>query len=417
MFALVDCNSFYASCHQVFRPELRGKPVVVLSNNDGCIVARSREAKALGIPDLKPFFEVEGLLKQHKVHIFSSNYALYGDLSNRVVSTLSNFSNCLEVYSIDECFLALEENNAEWLRMLGLEIKDKIWDHVRIPVGVGIAPNKTLAKLANRAAKKISVCHGVAVLDTPLKWEWLQKRTAVVDVWGVGRRTAKKLNSLGIFTAYDLAKSQPKQLRKRFNVNVERTIEELNGVVCLGLDESIENKKQIYCSRSFGEKVTELNPILQASSLYARRATQKLRKQKHLAKTLHVFLQTSPFQENYFHRSAVVKLPYPSDDLRLITHYARLGIKNLYQPGHRFSKSGVGLIEIVDPCFYQNDLFNSKQSLRSMQLMDVIDKINHEFEHGVFLASEGFKKKWKMRQCYKSPRYTTSWCDIVRVKA
>ncbi|WP_444900347.1 Y-family DNA polymerase [Microbulbifer sp. VAAC004] len=409
MLALVDCNSCYASCEQIFRPDLRGRPVVVLSNNDGFVVARSKEAKALGIGDLQPFFKIEHLLRRHNVAIFSSNYPLYGDISHRVMETLKGFSPEVEVYSIDEMFLNLYGLQEEWLDY-GQRIRTTLWRDVRMPVSVGIAPSKTLAKLANRAAKKIAKCNGVCALDTPQKWQWLQKRMAVDKVWGVGRRLAKRLGRLGIETAYDLAQANPKILRRHTNINIERTIEELNGVSCLNLEEQPPAKKQIYCTRSFGEKLSELQPILQAVSLYASRAAEKLRGQECLVASIHVFLHTSPHEPHYYSRSTLVQCPYATNDTRLIASLAKGAITELYRPGHRFMKAGVGLVELVPSSLGQGDMFTAGQPARAAEMMQALDRVNQRFGRGtLFLGAEGVHKHWKMRQAYRSPAYTTRW--------
>jgi DNA polymerase V len=415
LFALVDCNSFYASCEQVFRPDLRGKPVVVLSNNDGFVVARSREAKALGIPDLEPFFKIESMLRKHKVAIFSSNYPLYGDLSNRVMMTLTTFSPQIEVYSIDEMFLQLEGFPTP-LAPYAHEMKSTLWRHVRMPVGVGIAPSKTLAKLANRAAKKIPKCAGVCVLDEPHKWQWLLKKVPVSTVWGIGKQLTKRLAGLNINSAWDLACANPKVVRRHSSVCLERTIEELNGRPCLALETLPPAKKQIYCTRSFGKKATQLEPVLEALSLYATRATEKLRKQKHLALCVHVFIHTSPFEPNFCSASMVAKLPYPTDDSRIIAQVVRATARQLYRPGHAFLKAGVGLIEIVDKQFHQFDLLHPGQAIKSDRLMAMVDKINNTFgRNSVFLAAQGVSKPWYMRQQFTSPEYTTKWSEIPKI--
>jgi len=421
MFALVDCNSFYASCEQVFRPELRGKPVVVLSNNDCFIVARSKEAKALGIPELEPFYKVEHLLRKHQVTIFSSNYPLYGDLSNRVMLTLANYSPNIEVYSIDEMFLSLQ-GFPDNLKNYGQEIKARVWQDTRIAVGVGIAPSKTLAKLASWASKKIPACKGVCVLDEPHKWQWLLRRVPVTTLWGVAKRQACRLEPLGIHTAWDLASANAKLVRSFSSVCLERTIEELNGHACLQLEEQLPAKKQIYCSRSFGNKTTSLPPILEAVSLYATRAAEKLRKQNHLVRTLHVFLQAPANQRGFSGESTgasqVVQLPYPTDDTRIITTAARDTARRLYRPGPAYLKAGVGLIDIMDKQYRQFDLLRSEQSSQADGLMNVVDEINRREGKGtLFLASQGTRKPWYMRQNYCSPQYTTRWRDIPTVRA
>lgn len=412
MFALVDCNSCYASCEQIFRPELRGKPVVVLSNNDGFIVARSKEAKLLGLGDLQPFFKVEHILKQHNVAIFSSNYPLYGDISHRVMTTLKTFSPEVEVYSIDEMFLNFE--GMSWdLKDYGQQIKDKLWQDIRMPVGVGIGPSKTLSKLASRAAKTIPKCNGVCVLDELHKWQWLQKRLPVIQVWGVGKRLAKRLERFNIHSVYDLAQADAKTLRREVSVNLERTINELNGIACYPLEEQPPAKKQIYCTRSFGKKLTELLPIKQAVAVYASRAAEKLRAQNSLVQSIQVFLNTSPFESGYVSRSIVCQTPFPTNDSREIVTSALQGLASIYQPGHRYLKAGVGLLDVCDRSFNQYDLFHQGQSNRSDKVMQVLDKTN--LVHGrnaLFIGSEGVVQKWAMRQQYKSPAYTTQWSDI-----
>ncbi len=412
MFALVDCNSCYASCEQIFRPELRGKPVVVLSNNDGCIVARSKEAKLLGIDDLQPFFKIEPILKQHNVAIFSSNYALYGDISHRVMTTLKTFSPEVEVYSIDEMFLNVA--GMPWnLKEYGQQIKQTLWQDIRMPVCVGVGPSKTLSKLANRAAKSITQCNGVCVLDQPHKWQWLQKRMPVTQVWGVGKRLAKRLQRFNIDTVYDLAQANTKVLRREVNVNLERTINELNGIACYPLEEQPSAKKQIYCTRSFGEKLSELSLIKQAVAVYASRASQKLRAQKSVVQSIQVFMHTSPHQDNYVSRSVVCQLPYPTNDSREIVALALQGVAAIYQPGNRYIKAGVGLLDVCDRRFNQFDLFNTGQSAHSEKLMQLLDKTNARHgRNAVFLGAEGVAQKWAMRQQYKSPAYTTRWGDL-----
>lgn len=415
MFALVDCNSFYASCEQIFRPELRNKPVVVLSNNDGCIVARSKEAKDLGIHGLQPFFKVEKYLRKHNVAIFSSNYPLYGDISGRIMRTLEPFSPNIEVYSIDEMFLSLAELDID-LREYSQEIKHKIYDHIRMPVSVGVAPTKTLAKLANHVAKKKRECNGVCILDAPYKWEWVLKRIPVTDIWGVAKKMALRLANLNIKTGYDLAIANPELVRRHCNIMIERTITELQGVSCFTLEDIPATKKQIYCTRSFGQKATCIKPVLEAVSLYAARASEKLRHQKHLVTQVHVFIHTSPFNANYYVASDTISLPYPTDDTRIITEYVRSLTKKLYRNGHEYLKAGIGFIDIIDKKKYQYDLFNSGQSAKAHKLMQTIDTINQVYgKNTLFLAAQGLSKPWYMRQQFTSPQYTTKWSDIPTV--
>ena len=412
MFALVDCNSCYASCEQIFRPDLRGKPVIVLSNNDGCIIARSREAKVLGIPDLQPYFKIKHLIKRHRVAVFSSNFRLYGDISQRVMDTLRHFSPNIEIYSIDEMFLDLDGMGLP-LEGYGQKMKTTLWQQVKMPVSVGIAPSKTLAKLANYAAKNIPKCQGVCLLDNPEKWQWLMKRVPVTKIWGVGSRIGKRLTEHNIYTAWDLASSSPKMIRRHFSVCLERTVEELNGTTCLDLEDNPPDKKQIYCSRSFGNKPSELDPLLQAISLYACRATEKLRAQQHLVSTIHIFIHTSPHQLNYYSNSTVVKLPYPTDDSRVIVAKAKQAVRKLYRPGYKYLKSGIGLIEIISKQHCQPDFFQPPQEKTADALMATLDNINQRYGSGsAFLAGEGIRERWPMRQQHRSPCYTTDWSDL-----
>lgn len=414
--ALVDCNSFYASCEQVFRPDLRGKPVVVLSNNDGCVVARTKEAKALGIPDLQPFFKIEHLLKQRDVAIFSSNYPLYGDFSNRVVQVLQEFSPHFEVYSIDEVFLSLQGISAP-LQECAAEIRARVWQYLRLPVSVGVAPSKTLAKLANRVAKQIPKCAGVCLLDEPYKWEWVLRRSPVSAIWGVGRRTAKRLADLKLYSAWDLARANAKQVRRYSSVCLERTIAELNGHACLSLEELPPAKKHIYCSRSFGKKVYTLDAVLEGISLYAARAADKLRQQKHLALMLHVLMHTSPFEPDYHSVSAVAKLPYPTDDTRIITALAKRTAKQLYTSGKGFLKAGVGLLDLQSKVNQQFDLLSPGQNERADNCMKILDLVNQRYGRGtLFFGAQGIERSWYMRQQYLSPQYTTRWDEIPKVR-
>ena len=411
MFALVDCNSFYASCEQIFRPELRGRPVVVLSNNDGFVVARSAEAKALGVPDLEPFFKIAPQLRHCRVAVFSSNYPLYGDISRRLMKTLEPFSPRIEIYSIDEAFIDLAA--APDCAGAARTIRARLWRDVRIPASVGAAPTKTLAKLASRAAKRFPELGGVCVLDERREREAFLRRFPVTDVWGVGSRTAARLAGLGVRTAWDLARVYPKTVRRLGSVRAERTVEELNGTPCLAIEEAAPEKQRIYCTRSFGEKATTLAAVEQAVSLYAARAAEKLRAQRHLALALHVFIHTSPHEPGYRHAGDIVKLPYPTDDTRLIAGVARKTAARLYRDGCRYLKAGVGLVDIVPARFRQPSLLDPGQSEAAGQVMALMDRINARVGRGaIFLAAQGASRPWRMRQRFTSPCYTTRWSDI-----
>ena len=414
MMALVDCNSCYASCEQVFRPDLRDQPVVVLSNNDGCIIARSKEAKALGIPDLKPYFKLKPFLQQHRVRVFSANFRLYGDISNQVMDTLREFSPHVEQYSIDEMFLDFDGINQD-LERYGDVVKQTIWQHVRMPVGVGIAPTKTLSKLANHAAKKIKRS-GVAVLDTPAKWQWLQQRMPIRQVWGIGGRLTRRLNAIGIHNAYQLAQADPRFIRKQTSVNVERTIRELNGEACIGLDEQPAAKKEIFVTRSFGRKTRSEQELLRHISRYAAAAGEKLRSQNSFCNSLYLFAHTSEFKPGFYSNSIVMRLPYPTSDSALIIRYAKAGMQQIYRPDGLFAKCGIGLLDIRDRNFYQYDLFSPGQTSTTDELMQVMDDINQRYgRDSVTFGAEGLTGKWTMRQNRLSPAYTSSWMDIPKI--
>ena len=414
MIALVDCNSCYASCEQIFRPDLRARPVIVLSNNDGCIIARSKEAKALGVPDLQPFFKLEQQLKKHRVTVFSANFRLYGDISHQVMTTLREFSPRVEQYSIDEMFLDVSAISHD-LNQYGGIIKDRLWKDVRMPVGVGIAPTKTLAKLANHAAKNIK-SSGVAVLDSPLKWQWLQQRLPVSKVWGIGKRLTQRLNAIGIHNAYQLAQSSPRFIRKQTSIQVERTIRELNGEPCIGLEQQPAPKKEIFVTRSFGQKTSSKEELLQHISRYAAAAVEKLRSQDSFCSSLYLFALTSEFKPGFYRNSRVIKLPHPSSDSSLIIHHAKLGMQQLYRDGSLFTKCGIGLLDIRARGFYQQDLFDTGQHPATDDLMQMIDRVNQRYgRDSLVFGSEGLGGKWSMRQNRLSPAYTSSWTELPRV--
>jgi DNA polymerase V len=420
VYSLVDGDAFFSNCHAIFRPDLRGKPIIVLSSNDGAIVAMTREAKALGIPKFQPYFKVEALIKKHNVAVFSSNFQLYGDICARVLATLAPFSSDIEPYSVDENFLSMAGKNGD-LTKYGHEIKRRLWDHVRVPVCVGTAPSKTLAKLANKAAKKIPSANGVAVLDTPAKWEWVLKRCKATDVWGVGKQLGARLAEVGIHSAYDLASADPKFIRRRSSVNLERTVEELNGKVVFELEQHPPSKKQIYVTRSFGIKTSELDPILEAVSGHASMVADKARRQNHLAVAIHVFIQTSAFNGAFLNASEVVQLPYPTNDNRDIVGLARSTAEKLYArgkgKGHLYAKAGVGVIEMIDKKYYQYDLLHGGQSGRSDELMKVLDAIKAtQGKEALFLGAQGVAKKTAVRHEFSSPAYTTRWSDIPVIK-
>ncbi len=420
VFALVDCNNFYASCEKLFRPDLKDTPVVVLSNNDGCVVARSREAKSLGIKMGVPVFQIKAEMQRHGILAFSSNYALYADLSSRVMRTLEEMAPRVEVYSIDEAFLDLTGiESAISLVEFGQQVRERIGHWIGISVCVGIAPTKTLAKLANHAAKKYPATQGVVDLTNPDRQRRLLALVPVDDVWGVGRRLSKRLNALGITTALDLANVSPRAIRDQFSVVLERTVRELNGESCIELEEIPPTKKQIVCSRSFGVKVTHFEFLREAICEYATRATEKLRKEQQQAKVMTVFIRTSPFKDNepQYSNSASGELLIPSCDTRDFIELANHLLKRIWKDGFRYAKAGVMLSDFYDPGMFQPGLFDDVSTRsNSQQLMSVLDTINQSGAGKIFFAGQGTKKDWSMKREHLSPAYTTRWDQLPRVK-
>jgi len=414
MLALVDCNSFFASCEQVFRPDLRGKPLIVLSNNDGCIVARSKEAKALGIPDLEPYFKLKEQLERDNVHVFSSNYELYGDLSNRVMRTLEQFSPEIEVYSIDEAFLSLSGINGD-MREYGQAIRQAVQKQVGLPVGVGIAQTKTLAKLASFIAKKSARCEYVCTIKDTKEWQKVFSKISVGEIWGIGRRLSHRLGDQHIYSAWDLMQQDSQQMKKRYSINVARTIDELNGIPCYGLEQQPEPKKQIYSTRSFSSKITNCTALEQSVSQYANRACVKLRKGHQLVKTILVFASSGHFVDKPYSQSVVIPLAVPSNDTRVIAALARQAIREtIFKKSVPFARAGVGLIELQAERPEQLDAFTAIQPDRSKQLMKLMDEINKRHAP-VYFANQGINPNWVMQRNLKSPSYTTKWKDLPKV--
>lgn len=418
--ALIDVNNFYVSCERVFNPKLKNKPVVVLSNNDGCAISRSKDAKALGVVMGAPWFKMQELVKQHGIIGLSSNYALYADMSNRVMTTLNDFSPNQEVYSIDECFLDLTGFNRD-LKAYGQEMRGRILKWTGLPVCVGVGSTKTLAKLANHIAKKQSQFDGVCNLNQ-LTEDELNKvfsNIEVGEVWGVGRRLASKLKVLGINTVLDLKRADPEYIRGQFSVVMAKTVSELNGTVCIELEEISPPRKQILSSRSFGHTVRDFNSLAESITLYMSRAAEKLRKQNSFAGSVHVYIRTSPFKldEPHYSNGMTIPMPSPTDDSSQLVKISLWALKRIYRPGFNYAKAGVMLSEIVPKAGIQNDLFSQPVSnQKSEALMSAMDDINRKMgRESIKLASEGFKRPWKMRQENKSPNYTTDWSGLVRI--
>lgn len=416
--ALIDVNNFYVSCERVFNPSLEGKPMVVLSNNDGCAIARSNEAKALGVKMGEPWFKLKDLARRHDIIAYSSNYALYADMSNRVMEILRGFSPQQEVYSIDECFLDLTGFERRDLTNYGLEIRSRIKQWVGLPVCVGIGASKTLAKLANHIAKKNPEFNGVCDSNAMSEQEWNAwlARIEVGEVWGIGRKLAPQLNAMGIQSVLDLKRADTATIRSRFSVVLEKTIRELNGTVCIDFEEAPPPKQQILSSRSFGMPVTDRDSLAESITLYMTRAAEKLRRQQSYAGSIYVYIRTSPFRldDAQYSNGMTIPLPSPTDDTVKLVRAVLWGLKRIYKPGYRYQKAGVMLSELVplDQC--QGDLFaQTPQTTRSARLMAAMDSINRSMgSQTVKLAAEGFRQPWKMKQGNRSPGYTTRWGEL-----
>ena len=422
LIALVDCNNFYVSCERVFRPDLIGKPVMVLSNNDGCVVARSKEVKDLGIKMGVPVFQVQQLINQHQIKLFSSNYTLYADMSSRVMCTLESFAPRMEVYSIDEAFLDLTgvyfKNSLDY----GQRIRKKVVKHTGIPVCVGMGPTKTLAKLANFAAKKWTKTHGVVDLSDLKRREKLMRIVPVGEVWGIGSRTHAKLNKLGILTVWDLAIQSPAKMQNAFNVVVARTVMELNGTSCLSIEDISPDKQQIVCSRSFSRRLTEEAELSKALSEFCSRAAEKLRHQKSVTRCVTVFIRTSPFneQEPQYQRSASIKLNTATQDTRTLITTANRILTEIFKPGYHYQKCGVQLSHIhAKTTLGQLELFDFDHEdlpAENSVLMATMDKINKRFPKKIAIAATGFDQSWQPKAERISQRYTTDWKELLVVK-
>lgn len=429
LFALVDGNNFYVSCERVFNPRLEGRPVIVLSNNDGCVVARSQEAKALGIKMAVPVFQVRDVIRKHRIVVLSSNYTLYGDMSRRMMAVVGQFSPRQEIYSIDESFIDLAGLGDKDLRRYGQQIRWRVRQWTGIPTCVGIARTKTLAKLANDAAKKRQEYRGVC--------DWSQlPRVALMDmlgtfkthdVWGIGRKLTAHLADLNIETAEQLAKADTNMLRDRFGVVMERTVRELRGIPCQELEEVASERKQIISSRSFGKVVTSLQELSESVTQYTCRAAEKLRRQAGRVQRLQVFVETSVFRtgDPQHHGLVNVRLRAPTDDSIKLTNAALRGLRHIYKAGFRYVKAGIMFTEINPAGVEQMMLFDPEQdtapsatgAARS-RLMHVVDKVNREARWGTLqLGSAGLNNDWAMRREHVSPAYTTRWEELPVVQA
>jgi DNA polymerase V len=418
-FALVDVNNFYVSCERVFKPRLEGIPMVVLSNNDGCAVARSNEVKALGVKMGTPWFKMKDLAREHHIQAFSSNYTLYGDMSNRVVQILRDFSPGTEVYSIDESFLRIETVAHLYggAVAMGHQMRERIKQWTGLPVCVGIGPTKTLAKFANHLAKKNPEFEGVCdlhVIPRPERVRWMS-RIEVGEVWGVGGRIARRLEVMGIQTVLELRNASPKEMRRHFGVVMERTCNELRGISCLALDDIAQPKQQIMSSRSFGRPVETIEELRESLASYLSRATEKLRMQQSVSAAVYVFIQTNRFnKEEQYNAGLTVPMPEPTDDTLTLTAAALAGLEVIYRSGYRYKKAGVMLTLLSDKQTRQMSIFDhAAVTQRSTKLMTALDMINRDYGHGtVRSGASGFTQRWAMRNENRSPRYTTRWDEL-----
>lgn len=418
VFAIVDCNNFYASCERLFEPKLIGKPVVVLSNNDGCVIARSNEAKPF-VPMGEPFFKLKSMIKRHDIIVRSSNYALYGDLSNRVMNILSDFSPATEVYSIDECFLDLTGFDDRNLTSYAREIKETAQRWTGIPVGIGIGPTKTIAKLANHIAKRSPKAAGVLNLNNSQYQNHALEITKVSDVWGIGRRFSKMLMSRGINTALDLKNADQRWIRQKMGVVGLRTVNELNGISCVHIEDNVSDIQTTAVTRSFGTMLTSFEELREAIMTFTARASVKLRKADLVAGQISVFVSTNPFRKEltqYSNSTMADLVPY-TNDTRYIQRAGLLALKRLYRDGLSYKRAGICLLDLVRSDASPNDLFAPSPKLADEKLIQAIDQINEDYGTNLVLFGQVRKdKSWYATRKYCSPKYTTSWAELPVVK-
>lgn len=432
MYALVDGNNFYVSCERVFRPSLLGRPVIVLSNNDGCAIARSNEAKALGIAMGAPWHLIQRSLPDAGVVALSANFTLYGDMSNRMMAIAAGLGPGQEIYSIDESFIDLSAMRGD-LVARSHQVRERILQWIGIPCGIGIGSTKTLAKLANHVAKTADrkpgsypaelsrVCNLSALPASDL--DAVLAATDLSEVWGIGRRIGAQLKEAGLTSVLDVVRLDPVMVRGRWSVVLERTVRELQGQSCMGFEDVAPAKKEIACTRSFGQPVTQLKDLVEAVSQFASRAAEKLRKQGSQAVQVLAFIHTSPFrrQDKQYSRSITVPLRRPTADTALIIQAAVMAVKAAFKPGFNYSKAGVMLLDLQDASVQQAELALDDEAPDRRALMATLDRLNDRYGRGaVVLASTGQSDgqgAWRMKQTLKTPEYTTRWADVPRALA
>ena len=416
--ALIDCNNFYASCERIFNPKLMRKPIVVLSNNDGCIITRSAEAKKLGIKMGEPYFKAKKIIDQNNVKVFSSNYSLYGDISQRVMETLAKFASEVEIYSIDEAFLALNGFENYELNTYCSYIRHTIKQWIGIPVSIGVSSTKTLSKIANNLAKKNEEYQGVCILKTWFDISEALKLTDIGDVWGIGRRLTNFLNKYNVSTAYDFIQLDRGWVRKNMGVVGEKTFLELCGVSCIELDLVPSDKKSCCVSRSFSKPIETLYDLEESVSTYGSRVAEKIREERLVAESMSVFVLTNYFnrKEKQYSNSIKLQLPYPTNDSIKIVKRSLEGIRKIYRKGYRYKKAGVILYGLTNASQTRGLLDNDREN--SDAIMSTLDRINHRYGSSTIrLASEGITKSWRMKREKVSPCYTTRFDELVKVKS
>tara|TARA_X000000368_G_C23020094_1_gene707545 strand:+ start:340 stop:1602 length:1263 start_codon:yes stop_codon:yes gene_type:complete len=416
--ALVDCESFYASCERVFRPDLKNKPIVVLSNNDGCIIAFSKEAKKMGISMGIPWFKVKNSFLKQKGQVFSSNFAFYGDMSARVMNILEGFVPKIEIYSIDEAFLELDSLKQNYnLYAFGCHMRSLVRQWTGIPVRIGIAPNKTLSKIAISEIKRRNIPASVLHLSDENQIKIALKKTPVHKVWGVGRKLTNHLNAHGINTALELSETNPQNIGKNFSVVLERTVRELKGERCLNIEDDVSSKKQILVSRSFGNKISNLESLKPVVSNFAVRAAEKLRHEKQKCSQVSIFIRTSPFNKNQPQYSGIktIELFTPTNDTRDILKAIKKGLLLIFKSGYNYAKAGVILNKFSNEQIKQYSLLKDPdQPKDNTKFMKYIDQMN-AYENQIYFASQNTKRWSPMKQNMTSPKYTTNWYELPKV--
>ena len=416
MFALIDCNSFYASCEKIFRPDLKHRPIVVLSNNDGCVIARSPEAKKMGISMTQPWYQVKDQYLSKGGVVFSSNYEFYADISNRVMNVLSDLCPEIDIYSIDEAFLDLRtfRKNIDLVNF-AYDCKKRIKDWIGVPVSIGIAPTKTLAKLANKVAKDDPRFDGVVILSEPRVIRHFLKSMPIEKIWGIGRKLTAKLENIDIKTAYDLSQVDSRLIGDNFNVVLERTVRELKGQSCITLHDFMEPKKQIMVSRSFGKSIRSKSILSEAISFHASRAAEKLRYEKQKCRLITAFIRSNRFNTRVrqIYAAKSFELVHPTDDTRIIIKNANRILDQIFSDGYQYAKAGILLSDFTNKYGYQMSLFDKKRDEKiASRLMETVDYINLMEIAKIGFGNQGYRNTWRMKREIKSKRYTTKIEEI-----